>query len=375
MKKITFFTAILVVLTFITSCNKDDDQTPITPVGDKVPEISAQTFTAAEDIADDVVIGTVAATDPESKSLTFALTQNSSDIFELTATGELSLATDKKLDYETATSYTLTVEVSDGTNKASADITVAVENVVEPFITTWKTTEANEEIIFQLNDELTYDFTIDWGDGSTDTNVTSTPKHAYVEPGVHTISVHGVVPAVRFEDESGGDGDEKKGRKGPISNASKLQTIEQWGDNEWNSFESAFFFCENMTYNATDIPNLTKVTELRFMFSGCTKFDGDLNNWNVSTITNMMGMFDSASSFNRDLDQWDVSNVTDMAQMFSGATLFNGNISTWNVGKVERMRFMFNDAAAFNGDISNWDVSTVRGMDTMFSDATSLMAI
>ncbi|WP_035097394.1 BspA family leucine-rich repeat surface protein, partial [Aquimarina megaterium] len=110
---------------------------------------------------------------------------------------------------------------------------------------------------------------------------TTTPKHTYVEPGVHTVAVSGVLPAIRFENQSGGGGDEKEknGGKGPVLNASKLQTIEQWGDNIWESFESAFFSCKNMTYNATDIPNLSKVTDLRFMFFGCTKFDGDINNW------------------------------------------------------------------------------------------------
>lgn len=346
-------------------CNKDDDAQPQPPVVNEAPVINAQTFTVAENVADDVVIGTVAATDPEQASITFELTQNSNDLFELTDAGELSLVAGKKLDFETSTTYTLTVEVSDGTHKASADITISLENVEESFITTWKTTTANEEIIFQLNDELIYDFTIDWGDGTIEANVTTSPKHTYVEPGVHTVSVFGVLPAVQFKDKPG----DVEG-EGAVSNAAKLETIEQWGDNEWESFAEAFIDCENMTYNAKDIPNLSKVTELQSMFYGCTKFNGDINNWDVSTITSMRSMFSGASSFNKDLDQWDVSNVTNMTGMFSNATLFNGNISTWNVGKVEKMGSMFFKTTSFNGDISTWNVSKVTNMNGMFSDAT-----
>ncbi|WP_438423774.1 BspA family leucine-rich repeat surface protein [Aquimarina macrocephali] len=357
--------AILMMAVLSIGCNKDDDAQPQPPVVNEAPVISAQTFTVAENIADDVVIGTVAATDPEQASITFELTQNSNDLFELTDAGELSLVAGKKLDFETSTTYTLTVEVSDGTHKASADITISLENVEESFITTWKTTTANEEIIFQLNDELIYDFTIDWGDGTIEANVTTSPKHTYVEPGVHTVSVFGVLPAVQFKDKPG----DVEG-EGAVSNAAKLETIEQWGDNEWESFAEAFIDCENMTYNAKDIPNLSKVTELQSMFYGCTKFNGDINNWDVSTITSMRSMFSGASSFNKDLDQWDVSNVTNMTGMFSNATLFNGNISTWNVGKVEKMGSMFFKTTSFNGDISTWNVSKVTNMNGMFSDAT-----
>ncbi|WP_109853477.1 BspA family leucine-rich repeat surface protein [Aquimarina sp. AU58] len=356
--------AMLMMAVLSIGCSKDDDAQP-QPVVNKAPVINAQTFTVAENIADDVVIGTVTATDPEQASITFELTQNSNDLFELTDVGELSLVAGKKLDFEANATYTITVEVSDGTHKASAAITISLENVAEAFITTWKTTAANEEIIFQLNDELTYNFTIDWGDGTIETNVTTTPKHTYVESGVYTVSVSGVLPAVQFKDKPGEvEGD------GAVSNAAKLQTIEQWGDNVWESFAEAFIFCENMTYNAKDIPNLSKVTELHSMFYGCAKFNGDINNWDVSTITTMRRMFSNTSSFNKDLDQWDVSNVTNMTGMFSNATLFNGNISTWNVGKVEKMGSMFFKATSFNGDISTWNVGKVTNMSSMFSDAT-----
>ncbi|EZH75938.1 hypothetical protein ATO12_03870 [Aquimarina atlantica] len=398
---------ILLMLLVTFSCSNDDEQPQTPPIADKAPEISAQTFTVAENIADDVVIGKVVATDPENKALIFTLTKNSDALFELTDTGELSLAKDKKLDFETTTSYTISVEVSDGTHKASADITVAVENVVEPFITTWKTTEANETITIGVTKELTYDYTIDWGDGTIEKNQTTLPSHTYVTANTYTVKVSGKFPSISIN--VGKD-------------AHKLQTIEQWGDIKWESFYGAFAGCNNMIYNAKDVPDLSrvtsiagifarctmfnaedlndwdvstiidmrgvfvdassfngnisnwnvgKVTNMLSMFAGCSKFNGDLNDWDVSNVTNMEGMFDNADSFTGDLNSWNVSKVTNMSGIFSGADSFNGNLGTWNVSNVNDMSKMFSDATSFNGDISQWNVSNVTNMGSMFSGATS----
>ena len=37
---------------------------------------------------------------------------------------------------------------------------------------------------------------------------------------------------------------------------------DQWGSIAWSSMERAFFSCSNMTYNATDVPNLSAVTSM-----------------------------------------------------------------------------------------------------------------
>ena len=327
-------------------------------VVNRPPVIGAQTFTAKEDIKADVVIGSIVATDPESEALTFTLIKNSNDLFELTDTGELSLVADKKLDFETTSSHTLTVEVSDGKNKVSAEITITVENVAEPFITTWKTTTNNETITFQQDkDRNNYEYTIDWGDGTVENNSQITTKsHTYATAGTYTVSISGVFPMIKTT---------------ITSDAEKLQTIEQWGDNVWETMVDAFRGCKNMTYNATDVPNLSKVTDMTNMFSGCSKFNADINNWDVSNVTNMSGVFGRCIVFNSDLNNWDVSNVVNMSGMFESAIVFNGDIGNWNVGKVTNMLAMFVRANAFNSDISRWNVSNVGSMKDMFNQARS----
>ncbi len=130
--------------------------------------------------------------------------------------------------------------------------------------------------------------------------------------------------------------------------------------------EMAFFDCANLTYNATDAPNLSNVTSLGSAFAGCDVFNGDLYNWDVSNVTTMRSMFSQAFAFNQDIGSWDVSNVTDMRSMFSTAYAFNQDIGSWDVSNVTNMRGMFYRSRSFNQDIGSWDVSKVTDMSFMF---------
>ena len=112
--------------------------------------------------------------------------------------------------------------------------------------------------------------------------------------------------------------------------------------------------------------DVSKVTDMSYLFGEETAFDGDLSKWDVSNVTNMSGIFCGNRVFNGDMSKWDVSNVTNMGEMFAGAVAFNGDLSTWNVSNVTNMYELFCCAHAFNGDLSAWDVSKVTNMVYMF---------
>jgi len=117
--------------------------------------------------------------------------------------------------------------------------------------------------------------------------------------------------------------------------------------------------------------DVSRVTDMSGMFASANVFNGDISRFDVSNVKNMYEMFHDASSFNGDISTWDVSSVKDMSGMFGSAKLFNGDISKWDVSRVRSMHGMFLDALSFNDDISRWDVSSVVNMDFMFKSATS----
>ena len=111
----------------------------ITNVNDVAPVISSSaTFSAAEN---QTAIGSVSASDAEGDDLTYAV---SGDEISISNSGVLAFK--NAPDYESKSTYTETVTVSDGVNSSTQDITVNITNVndVAPVISSSSTFSAAE---------------------------------------------------------------------------------------------------------------------------------------------------------------------------------------------------------------------------------------
>jgi surface protein len=232
------------------------------------------------------------------------------------------------------------------------------------FITTWQTT-AGESITIPTKNGVTYNYTVDWGDGTIPTIHTglainavdaTDATHTYTTTAVHTISISGIFPAICFGDAS-------------LVDKPKILSIEQWGIGVWTSMERAFNGCTSLQGNYTDIPDLSSVTNMNYMFENTYVFNGSVTGWNVSNVTTMARTFATSLIFNGDLSAWNVSNVTNMNAMFYRAQKLDQDLSSWNVGKVTNMFDMFQRASLFNADISGWNVGEVTNMGSMFNQA------
>ena len=227
------------------------------------------------------------------------------------------------------------------------------------FITVWETTTADESITIPTFTGETYDYTVNWGDGDTSTNQMAAATHTYATAGNHTVTITGTFPRIYFNNR--GD-------------RTKILEVKQWGSQAWTSMEKAFYGCSKLNITATDVPDLSNVTSLAYMFrSTLLETANRIGDWNTGTVTNMGLMFYQVRAFNQNISSWDTSAVTTMYSMFSGATAFNQNISSWNTSSVTNMQYMFAQARAFNQDISSrdtsWDTSSVVTMHSMFSGA------
>ena len=237
---------------------------------------------------------------------------------------------------------------------------VTVKEEHRPFITTWRTTLPNQEITINF---VGSGMDISWGDGMTETNVSGTQSHTYADARDYTVSVTGALTGLTLDRPDLFDS--------PTGPVPELASIDQWGDISWTNMSNAFAGASNMTYMATDTPDLSLVTDMSFMFEGATAFDGDLSSWDVSSVTDMSYMFQSTTSFDQPLNTWDVSSVTDMRFMFGSATAFNRPLNDWDVSSVTDMSFMFFGVTSFDRPLNDWDVSSVSDMDGMFFNAIS----
>ena len=225
------------------------------------------------------------------------------------------------------------------------------------FITVWETTTDNESITIPTFTGETYDYTVDWGDGSAvESGQTGNATHTYATAGKYDVSITGTFPRIYFN---------------YTGDRIKILEVKQWGNQAWTSMEKAFEGCRNLNITAADVPDLTTVSSMKSMFNDTNlSIANNINDWDVSNVTNMYSMF-ANTSINADIGAWDTSNVTYMGNMFSDATAFNQDISSWDTSKVTSMWSMFNDATAFNQDLSSWDTSKVTNMGSMFNDATA----
>ncbi len=327
----------------------------------KAPEITAdQVFEVAENVMGPLKINPgVVATDADGDDLSYELTDNADGLFAISPEGGvLSLAEGKTLDFEKTESYVVIVSVTDGTDTTTAELTI---NVIDDtslsddpnsFVTTWTTDGQGVEI--QLNSEiedenlegLTFDYMIDWGDGSeVEELTTAKPIHVYEEPGTYTVAIAGQFPAFRV-----------------LGYEDYFTSMEQWGNSQWQNLASAFLFCDGMVYNAQDDPDLSLVEDLSGMFGSvqpmAITFSGSISGWSVENVKNMAGMFINNTTFNQDISDWGVSNVESMFGMFDRATAFDQNLGSWNIGSIESMQNMFDDSGMspenFSRTLTGW---------------------
>ncbi len=208
------------------------------------------------------------------------------------------------------------------------------------FISVWKTdnpgTSDDNQITLPLEADGNYDFTVDWGDGTT-SQITQWDQaevtHTYANAGEYTVTISGEFVGFRFNNS--GDAD-------------KLIDIQHWGSLRLGNNGRAFTGANNFQFSGTDALDLTDVTDLSATFHVSfigefgSPFNGYIENWDVSEVTNFESFFRGVKEFNKSLSRWDVSSAQNMEGMFANATLREMDISQWDVSSVENMeQFLF----------------------------------
>jgi hypothetical protein len=174
--------------------------------------------------------------------------------------------------------------------------------------------------------------TIDWGDGTIDTNLnqTNVPDgtvgsgnnviHTYPSAGTYIIKISGGLTRIFYNNQ----GDRLK-----------QLAIYQWGNIAWERINLGFIGCNNNQLLAQDIPNLTNVVTngFREVFHTNTQLTANtfIANWQINNgvISQLNFMFFN-TQFNQDISGWDVSNCNQFSSMFRN-TPFNHNLGSWQL--------------------------------------------
>jgi surface protein len=202
---------------------------------------------------------------------------------------------------------------------------------------------------------------INWGDGNSNT-VTSTgiiSKTYANNTSLKTISILG--PAgFAFTD------------------ANRVIDVTQWGSSPISNAENMFSSARSITnFTASDAPVFTANTNAANMFLNCLTFNTNLGSWNVTNVSNMRAMFSGCWAFNNGnsdtIKNWNVGNVTDMAQMFNNARVFDQPVGGWTTDKLTNVSSMFAQANVFNNggnsSFAGWANAKLTTTRTMFNSA------
>jgi len=269
----------------------------------------------------------------------------------------------------------------------------------------------SDQFALPLDDIGSYNFNVDWGDGSSDTIISYNQAEA-----THTYSAEGEYFITIRENAPGGLDNLKftSGYSGGPNERYKVLEVIQWGpaiiylneggfigfdpgdsgpdfitkkapafgskslrDNFWRGWAGNGSL-ENWSTTASPIIS----TNGESQFRGSNNFNNGyppgepngsagfgMDTWDTSGSGRFDHYFNGCSSFNTYIGSWDLSNKTQLNNMFSNCSNFNNGsaagvsgtgMNDWVIGSsVANLQSMFSSCVDFNQDLSDWDFSAV----------------
>lgn len=149
--------------------------------------------------------------------------------------------------------------------------------------------------------------------------------------------------------------------KSLFNNCNKAQYIKLENCNNANTAASNMFYqCELLEKVIFENVDTSNTTTFNNMFNGCKLLESieGLNTLNTSSVTDISSLFNQCNNLKEiDLSKWDVSKVTSMNNMFSGCGCKNINLSNWRLESYNS-KFPALDNVNYRNidyiDLSNW---------------------
>ena len=272
-----------------------------------------------------------------------------------------------------------------------------------------KLTGGTSETIRTQTDGQTYNYNVDWGDGTITTGATGDTSHTYPGAGTYTVSITGTFPGFKMSSSgihtdavailnwgTASPGLRPSGSMfqgmdwGSTLSLTKFEARDVLDTSAATSFERLMYFSRNTNMprfiNRWDTSNVTNMERCFYGTSTLSNVirDWRCDDWDTSNVTDMSNCFQNQTHYTNQYDpannsrdrlnhlgKWDTSNVTDMSYMFNNCKKFNNPIGSWNTSNVTNMQNMFANTEEFNQAIGSWDTSNVTNMSSMFASSVS----
>lgn len=199
------------------------------------------------------------------------------------------------------------------------------------------------------------DVAVDWGDG-TPLEYFTTPgdkQHTYSADGTYLVEISGTLT-------------EYGSATVPDNSQAKIIRVLAMSEVMGLGFmRYAFRNCVNLT----SVPNYLPASVLHVdeMFEGCTNFNGNISEWDVSNVIGFGRMLWNCVSFNRPLNSWRFNtSVNSLSEMFYGCTSFNQPLDQWNVGNISDFSGLFFGCTEFNQPLDSWQPAALTTIENLF---------
>ena len=167
-----------------------------------------------------------------------------------------------------------------------------------------------------------------------------------------------------------------------FQNCSNLETIKDLQYlNTSKVTDMAYMFNGCSKLGSLDLSNFNteKVQHMRYMFAGCNLLTSlNLSNFKTADVRNMNSMFNDCQNLTSlDLSNFNTAKVTDMNNMFYNCLkLTSLDLSSFNTAEVTDMSNMFEECKKLASlDLSSFNTRKVTSMKNMFDECENLVSL
>ncbi|MDB2447339.1 hypothetical protein N9W79_01805, partial [bacterium] len=178
---------------------------------------------------------------------------------------------------DVAVSYTNSTDLDTTDGHASI---VNMSSTNNYFTTQWLV-QSGDTIDLPLPAGYTYNFTVDWGDGSSGTvtsNIDGDKSHTYSADGIFEVKISGTIEGFDMTLAS-------------AAMKEKLLAVTSLGNVGWQNLDNAFNGASNLKYVTIGFMGDTSPTSMDYMFKGTGIIESDFSQLNLSSTTSMVEMF------------------------------------------------------------------------------------